>query len=113
MESQKEDFLFREILRKSAGPMPFPDFEDELMKHIKASELRRDSIRKNLSLSWFFFSLGIIVGMLIIILLPGWHDLTGIIDSGQIARSFLVIGCLLVFFLFARNLLALTRKYKR
>ena len=113
MEPYMDDDLLRKMFQKSAGPIPFPDFEEEIMKQIDAREIRRESIRTNLKLSWFFFALGMVAGMFLMIILPDWHDITGGIDTRQITCSFLVTGCLLVVTLLVRNLLALTRKYKR
>lgn len=113
MEPHMEEDFFKEVLQKSAGPIPFLDFEDEIMMQIDARELRRESIWTNLKLSWFFFALGMITGILLMIILPEWQNNTGGIDAGYLAWSFLIIGCILVFILFARNLLTLTKKYRR
>jgi TRAP-type C4-dicarboxylate transport system permease small subunit len=113
MEPDLDDKFLNEMLHKSTGPIPFSDFEDELMLHIKASEKQRKTVRTELRFSWLFFGLGMIAGMLMVAFLPEWRNFTGSIDIIMIARSLPVIGFILVFLLFARNLLNLTRRYKR
>ena len=107
-----EDKFLKEMLQKCAGPMPFSDFEDELMRHIQVYEKRRHLMRRNLRFSWFFFTLGMVSGMLLLAILPEWQEFSGGIDAGNMVRSFMVIGCFLLFFLFARNLLNMTNRYK-
>jgi len=65
-----DEHLFKEIVSKSKLEMPFPDFEDNVMKQIEAKRTSKSPITKDIKLSWIFFVIGSIFGIAISYLLP-------------------------------------------
>ena len=63
MNSDSEEKLIRELMRKSEAKMPFSDFEDKLMGKIHLEEKAIRSFRKDVKLSWFFFAVGTLFGL--------------------------------------------------
>jgi len=63
MNSDREEKLIRELMRKSEAKMPFSDFEDKLMGKIHQEEKVIRSFRKDIKLSWFFFAVGTLFGL--------------------------------------------------
>jgi len=63
MNPEREDKLFRELMGKSVGQMPFSDFEEKLMSKIYKEESASRSFLKNIKLSWFFFIVGALFGI--------------------------------------------------
>jgi len=63
MNSDREEKLIRELMRKSEAKMPFSDFEDKLMGKIHLEEKTTRSFLKDVKLSWFFFALGTLFGL--------------------------------------------------
>jgi len=60
-----DEHLFKEIVSKSKLEMPFPDFEDNVMKQIEAKRTSKLSIIKDVKLSWIFFVIGSVFGIAI------------------------------------------------
>ncbi|MCU4164510.1 hypothetical protein [Carboxylicivirga caseinilyticus] len=61
---------FRELLSDSKLEMPFADFEDKVMQSVYSEEQSRQGILKNIRLSWLFFTIGALFGIIATILLP-------------------------------------------
>jgi hypothetical protein len=66
---QEEEKLLRELMSKSEVKMPFPDFEDKLMERINREAQRSRSFLRDLKLSWFFFLVGTVLGIMITLFL--------------------------------------------
>ncbi len=65
MSSDKEEKLIRELMGKSVAKMPFSDFEDKLMEQIHRGKESSRSLLKDIKLSWFFFVVGTVFGLVI------------------------------------------------
>jgi len=57
----KDDTFFREIMSKSRLELPFSDFEDNVMLQIEC----QNAVSKELKLSWIFFILGSVFGIIL------------------------------------------------
>lgn len=66
METDFKDNQLHELLSNSRKEMPFLNFEEETMAEIHEEQVRNKSVLKNIKLSWFFFLLGLIAGMILI-----------------------------------------------
>lgn len=64
MHSDK-DPQFKELMSKSKLNMPFPDFEDDVIMQIKKQEKNKQSLSRNLKVSWLSFFAGIILGIIL------------------------------------------------
>ncbi|MFO7851297.1 MAG: hypothetical protein ACQERS_03840 [Bacteroidota bacterium] len=60
---------FRELLSGSSKEMPFSDFEEELMTEIRLEHEKKNSVYRNIKLSWLFFFLGMFSGIATIVAL--------------------------------------------
>lgn len=58
-----DDDFFREIMSKSSLDMPFSDFEDNVMVQIETKVLNQNALPKELKLSWIFFIVGSVFGI--------------------------------------------------
>ena len=95
MENHKDDKKVRELLEKASFSFPFQDFEDEVMEDIRAYERRKKLVRQNLNLSWFFFGLGLVAGIILVALLPSWLNArSGLLT--EFLYSLLIIACILL-----------------
>lgn len=63
--SNIDEQLFKDIVSKSKLEMPFPDFEDNVMKQIEAKRTLKLSISKDIKLSWIFFVIVLFLGIAI------------------------------------------------
>lgn len=57
------DDFFWEIMSKSRLDMPFSDFEDNVMFQIENKVLKQNTLPKELKLSWIFFVIGSVFGI--------------------------------------------------
>ncbi|MBI9065353.1 MAG: hypothetical protein JEZ14_25440 [Marinilabiliaceae bacterium] len=64
----------KSLLRESKLEMPFPDFEARLMETIKSDCVKRKSVLKDIRLSWLFFTIGSIFGLLATFILPALNS---------------------------------------
>lgn len=74
MKADKEELLIREMLNKSDEKMPFPDFEDKLMDRINKESASSKTWLKDIRLSWFFFLLGTLLGLIISFVFGNLHE---------------------------------------
>jgi hypothetical protein len=74
MNSDKEEKLIRGLMLKSEAKMPFSDFEDKLMEKIHLEEKSSRSFLKDVKLSWFFFSVGTLFGLLLSTMAGGKNE---------------------------------------
>ncbi|MCU4176071.1 hypothetical protein [Carboxylicivirga sp. N1Y90] len=65
-----EDDKLRRMMEQSKVEMPFSDFESRLMSRIASESSWKKSVGKNMRLSWLFFTIGSLFGILATILLP-------------------------------------------
>jgi len=90
-ETDSEDAFFREIISKSKLDIPFSDFDDNVMKSITKRYSTKTSLIRDLKLSWLFFILGLILGIMFPIVLPRFVDSFLGIPLDKIALPFLII----------------------
>ncbi len=96
MKLEKEDKLVRELMEKSGREMPFADFEDKLMVQIYKEANTSRSFLKDIRLSWFFFFLGTLFGLILNIIVSKMNQPI----MGLPAQQFsLIIQTLFVIFL--------------
>jgi ABC-type bacteriocin/lantibiotic exporter with double-glycine peptidase domain len=113
MEPQKhnEDKVLKTMLQKSRLEMPFSDFEARTMSKIKEEASNNKSIIYNLRLSWLFFCLGTIFGILSAIILIHSDALVfGIKVSSLSTPVYILVG--LVFFFQIEQLLGMNLRRK-
>lgn len=65
-----EENKFKELLSDSKLNMPFADFEDSVMQSVYKEEESRQGILKNIRLSWVFFTIGTLFGIIATISIP-------------------------------------------
>lgn len=65
-----EDARLKGMIRQSKVEMPFSDFESRLMGRIVAEKSWRKSFVKNMRLSWLFFTIGSLFGIMATVLFP-------------------------------------------
>jgi len=70
---ETDEAFFRELMPKSKLDVPFPDFDDRLMLLVQKKELQKASISRDVKLSWIFFILGSVFGIIISVILPRLH----------------------------------------
>lgn len=66
----EQDKNLRRLMSESRVEIPFANFEDRLMGKIKAEAKAKQSILKNVRLSWLFFTIGSLFGIGATILIP-------------------------------------------
>jgi hypothetical protein len=69
-----EEKIIRELMSKAEVRMPFQDFEEKLMGRITAEAYRSQSFARDIKLSWFFFLVGTILGIMITLLLGSLRE---------------------------------------
>nr|WP_321450510.1 hypothetical protein [uncultured Carboxylicivirga sp.] len=65
-----EDTKMKDLLGDSMLEMPFADFEEQVMQSVYKEEKSRQGILKNMRLSWVFFTIGALFGIVATISLP-------------------------------------------
>lgn len=65
MSQEREEKFINVLMDKSNVKMPFDDFEERLMVEIHKEVKSARSIWKDVRLSWFFFIVGAIFGILL------------------------------------------------
>lgn len=63
MNTEQEEKLIRELMGKSVRPLPFSDFEEKLMAQIHEEARQKRTFYKDIKLSWFFFIIGLCLGI--------------------------------------------------
>ena len=66
---REEETYFKEIMSNGKLEMPFTDFEDNVMMHIEKTT-DKPVLAKEIRLSWIFFVLGSVFGIIISYILP-------------------------------------------
>lgn len=70
----EEDNFFKELMLHGEQEMPYSGIEDEIMVRIDKLELEKNAIRegyrRGIAFSWFFFVIGIVSGIALIIMMP-------------------------------------------
>lgn len=65
MSKEKEDIFIKELMGKSGVKMPFDDFEEKLMQQIHREAKTSRSFLKDIKLSWIFFVVGTLFGLVL------------------------------------------------
>ncbi len=65
-----EEKRLKELMKESRMEMPFLDFEDQVMASIHKEEQSKKGILKNIRLSWVFFTLGTLFGIIATTAMP-------------------------------------------
>jgi hypothetical protein len=73
-EEKSEETFFKEVMSKSKLTFPFLDFDDNVMQIVESNQKKRNSIQRDVRLSWIFFLFGSFFGITISILLPRFQD---------------------------------------
>jgi len=60
-----EEKKIKSLIRHSKLKINLPDFEDNVMDAIREKKAREKSIMKNIRLSWFFFIIGLGLGLVV------------------------------------------------
>jgi len=96
MNSAKEEKLIRELMLKSEAKMPFADFEEQLMQKIHKEAITSRSLGKEIKLSWFFFVVGTLFGLLLNFIVM---EMNKTILGLPLQRLMLIIQALFIIFL--------------
>jgi len=107
-----EEIDFKDLMKKSKLEIQFPDFEENVMESIKEKEASEKSLWKNIRWSWFFFLVGLLLGM---IAMPILTDSKLPYFNDQFSPVLLVIEIIIIFLLASQfdNLLRITLKHKK
>lgn len=105
-KNNNHDKNFRELLSGSSREMPFSDFEEELMSEIGREHEKKNSVIRNIKLSWLFFFLGLISGITLVIITPKLTEGSAALHWNLIYAAIIFI-CLFII-LFAEKLLSIS-----
>jgi hypothetical protein len=95
-ENNTDETFFREIMSESKLKVPFSDFDDNVMTLIEKKFSRKASISRDLKLSWIFFIIGSVFGIIISIVLPDIHEPVLGIQIDKLTIPFQIIFTLLL-----------------
>ncbi|AXI99924.1 hypothetical protein CYPRO_0640 [Cyclonatronum proteinivorum] len=134
----EDDHFMTEVMRKSETSMPFPDFEDDVMRAVAAleaeahapqtvaaggqssadvtaeladvtAELRRMRVA-SVRLSWFFFLIGLAAGIALLLMTPSYN--IGFLGfEGREAWMLIQGTCLIWLLMQTERLVLLTKEY--
>ena len=90
-----EDDQLHRMISESRVKMPFDDFEKDLMFQIRAEIDRKKFVQRNIKLSWFFYGLGLVSGILITIYLSRMEDLIMGMDPVMVVIPLILCLCLI------------------
>lgn len=110
INSNSDDKL-KHLIGESRLEMPFSDFEERLMSRINSEVGIEKSINRNIRLSWLFFGLGTIFGLLLSVILSSEKFILGI-PFAKLSMPLYIIGGIVIL-LFAEQLLKLTLNHKK
>ncbi|MEI6139719.1 MAG: hypothetical protein WCP85_10680 [Mariniphaga sp.] len=112
MNLDHKDKFVRELMEKSERKMPFDDFEERLMQQVYKEAKTSSSFLKDIKLSWFFFTIGTIFGLVLNILVAEMNKTIFGIPS---QRLLLIVQVLFVMLLLSQfdRLIGLTKNPKR
>ena len=97
MNLEFEDDQLRQMMSKADFKMPFDGFEKDLMILIKSENKRKRYLLQKIRLSWIFFGLGMIAGIILTIFLSRVEDLIMGIDPEMVVVP--LVFCLSMVFL--------------
>lgn len=111
MNTEKEEKIVRELMKKSTREMPFADFENKLMEQIHKEASTSRSLLKDVKLSWFFFIVGTIFGLFLTVYS---EQIKNPIFGFPVQRMILIIQIVFIILLLSQfdKLFELTRKRK-
>ncbi len=92
-----DENFFQELMAKSKLEFPFLDFEDNVMFEIEKTKVHQSSFSKELKLSWAFFIIGSIFGIVISLTLPQMHKSILGFQPDKFVIIFQVVFALLFF----------------
>ena len=111
MNSDQKDKFIQELMAKSERKMPFDDFEERLMQQIHKEAKTSHSFLKDIKLSWFFFTIGTIFGLVLNILVAEMNKSVFGIPSQRLLLIVQVLFVMLLLFQIDR-LVGLTKKLR-
>lgn len=109
--SKNSDDKLKRLIGESRLEMPFSDFEARLMSRINNTVSNEKVITKNIRLSWLFFSLGTLFGVLLTIILNPTGVILGV-PLSKLTIPMYVVG-VTIFFLMVEQLLKLTLNHRK
>lgn len=95
--NEQEEIYFRELMSKSRLEMPFSDFDDSVMTQIEQNNVQTQGITRDIKLSWLFFIIGSVFGVMISLILPQIPYKIFGFDPKNIAICFQIIFVVLLF----------------
>ena len=101
----------KHILSESRLEMPFTDFENRLMTRINKEVQAEKYIDRNIRLSWLFFSLGTVFGLLLSVIFSPAASIFGFSLSKLIIPLYVVSAAILL--LFIEQLTTFTLNHKK
>jgi len=109
MNSDKEERLIGELMKRSARELPFADFEDKLMEQVyqKANLSRR--VLKEVRLSWFFFIVGTLFGLFLNVVAAEFHKTIFGLSAQRVVFILQILFVIFLLFQFDK-LVGLTKK---
>ncbi len=111
MNSDKNDNFIQELMAKSERKMPFDDFEDRLMQQIHKEAKTSRSFIKDVKLSWFFFTIGTVFGLVLNIIVAEMNKTIFGIPSQRLVLIVQVLFVMILLFQIDR-LVGLTKKLR-
>jgi drug/metabolite transporter (DMT)-like permease len=99
------------IMKSSRLEMPFSDFEESVMHRIKQEAMQQQPVSHDRKLSWVFFILGTVFGLIINSLLQNGHYSVPDISSAS-ALLFFQVLFVLVFIIQLEKNLQLAKRWK-
>jgi len=92
-----EDQYFKELMSKSKLELPFSDFEDNVMLQIETTLLQRKDLRREFKLSWIFFLVGTVCGLLVSFFIQQLHEPIFGIQPSNLSILFQVVFAAILF----------------
>lgn len=107
-KNNNHDRFFRELLSDNRREMPFSDFEEELMAEIHLEHEKKNSIQRNIKLSWLFFILGMLSGIATVVVLSIYTDIKSFTFISDNYLPVIIIFICLTIILFAEKLVKIS-----
>jgi hypothetical protein len=105
-----DDKFVHEIMLKSKLKVPFSDFDDSVFQLIKAKKIKPLSVKKEIRLSWGFFIMGSVFGILISLILPTIQTSIWGLELSKLTLPFQIAFAIL-FVSQLNNLIDLSKRY--
>ena len=112
MSLDHKDKFVRELMARSERKMPFDDFEEKLMQQIHKEAKASRTFLKDVKLSWFFFTIGTIFGLVLNIIVAEMNKTIFGIPSQRFLLIVQVLFVMLLLFQIDR-LVGLTKNLKQ